>query len=170
MQNDNLFAQRQRLRLVVCDVDNRGAKALVQPRQLHAHGGAQRSIEIRQRLVKEKNLRLAHDGAPQRYSLPLPAAQAMGPALDQIFDLEQARGISNLGGDLRGRLAAELQRKSQIVEDGHVRIKRIALEDEGDVALARRQMLDMLAVEKNLSGAGLFQAGDQPQNGRFAAA
>jgi hypothetical protein len=32
----------------------------------------------------------------------------MGPALDQVFDLEQARRISNLGGDLRARLAAEL--------------------------------------------------------------
>jgi hypothetical protein len=41
-----------------------------------------------------------------------------------------------------------------------VRIERIALEDEGDVAFARRQMLDTLPVEKNLSGAGLFQPGD----------
>jgi hypothetical protein len=28
----------------------------------------------------------------------------------------------------------------------------------------------MLPVEKNLSGAGLFQPGDQPQEGRFTAA
>ena len=67
-------------------------------------------------------------------------------------------------------LAAKLQRKSKVVEKGHVRVKRVALKDKGDVPLARRQMLDTLGVEKDLSGAGLFQAGDQPQDRRFAAA
>ena len=33
-----------------------------------------------------------------------------------------------------------------------------------------RQMVDTFAVEKNLSGAGSFQSGDQPQDGGFTAA
>src|SRR4030095_10506947 len=74
MQYDDFVAEGQSLSLVMGHVNNRGVQPAVQPSQLHPHGGPERSIEIRQRLVEKKNFRLSYDGAPQRHSLSLPAA------------------------------------------------------------------------------------------------
>jgi hypothetical protein len=51
-----------------------------------------------------------------------------------------------------------------------VRIKRVALKDKGNIAIARRQVLDMFAAQQNLARAGLLKPGNQPQDRRFAAA
>jgi hypothetical protein len=51
-----------------------------------------------------------------------------------------------------------------------VRIKRVALKDKGNIAIARRQVLDMFAAQQNLAGTGLLKPGNQPQDRRFAAA
>jgi hypothetical protein len=51
-----------------------------------------------------------------------------------------------------------------------VRVERIILKDEGDVALAGRQGIDARFVGQDFSAARLFEAGDQPKDRRFAAA
>ena len=51
-----------------------------------------------------------------------------------------------------------------------MRVKRIILKYESDVALARRQRIDALGVDGNLTAARLLEPGDQPQDCRFAAA
>ena len=74
MQYDDFVAEGQSLSLVMGHVNNRGVQPAVQSSQLNPHRGPERSIEIRQRLVKKKNFRLPYDSAPQRHSLSLPAA------------------------------------------------------------------------------------------------
>ena len=60
------------LNLVMGHVNHGRAQLLVQPGQLDAHVHAQRGVKVRQRLVKQKNLGLAHDGAPDGHPLALP--------------------------------------------------------------------------------------------------
>jgi hypothetical protein len=44
----------------------------------------------------------------------------------------------------------------------HVRIERVALEDHGDVAAARRELGDVLAVDRDLTLRHLLEPGDHP--------
>src|SRR5215472_8397215 len=56
-----------------------------------------------------------------------------------------------------------LERKSDVLINREMRIKRVALEDHGDPALAGRKVVDDLAANQNLAGRGNLKAGDHPQ-------
>src|SRR6266849_4620447 len=68
-------AERHRLDLVVGHVHRGDGDALAQALELDAHVGPELGIEVGQRLVEQKNLRMAHDAAPQRHALLLPAGE-----------------------------------------------------------------------------------------------
>ena len=55
---------------------------------LDAHLGAQQRVEVRQRLVEQERLGLAHDRAPHRDALALPAGELARLALEQVLDLQ----------------------------------------------------------------------------------
>src|SRR5262249_12012921 len=71
MQHNHFLPEGQGLRLVMGHVDNRGVQPAVQSSQLHPHRGTKRSVEIRQRLVKEKNFGLPSNNPPQPPPFPL---------------------------------------------------------------------------------------------------
>ena len=64
----------------------------------------------------------------------------------------------------------ELEREGDVFIDGHVRIKRIVLEDHRDVAVFGRDVVHLLAVDEELAAADLLETGDHAQRGRLAAA
>ena len=66
--------------------------------------------------------------------------------------------------------AADPQAVADVVEHGHVREERVVLEDGGEVALERRPVGDVLAVELDGAGGGLLEAADQPEHGGLARA
>src|SRR6266702_6931589 len=63
MHDDDLVGHGHGLDLVVGDVDGRGLQPLVQLLDLGAHRDAQLGVEVRQGLVEQEHLRIAHDGA-----------------------------------------------------------------------------------------------------------
>ena len=71
---------RHGLDLVVGDVDRGRADAVVQRPQLLAHQLAERGIEGAERLVHQKRLRAADDGAAQRHALTDRRRRAPRPA------------------------------------------------------------------------------------------
>jgi hypothetical protein len=72
--------------------------------------------------------------------------------------------ISGLG-DL-----AHLQPEGEVLVHRHVRKQRIVLEHHANVALFRRHVDDVLAVEADGAFARLLEAGDHLQRRRLAAA
>ena len=54
--------------------------------------------------------------------------------------------------------------------DGEVGEEGVALEDGGDVALVGGEAVEAGAVEEDVAGGGVFEAGDQAEGGGFAAA
>ena len=66
-------AHRHRLDLVVGDVERRGLELLLQLRDVRPHLDAQLGVQVRERLVHEEHLRVAHDRAAHGHALPLPA-------------------------------------------------------------------------------------------------
>ena len=66
---------RHRLDLVVRDVHRRDPEPRVQLDQLEPRLDAQLRVEVRERLVHQERVRLAHDRARERDALPLPARE-----------------------------------------------------------------------------------------------
>ena len=88
-------AHRHRLGLVVRDVERRRAELLVQAREVRAHLDAQLGVEVRQRLVHQERLRLAHDRAPERDALALAAGERARAAREQVADAQARRGAAS---------------------------------------------------------------------------
>ena len=64
--------------------------------QLDPHLAAQRGVEVRQRLVEQEDLRLAHDRPADGDTLALTAGQILGPPLQIGFQLQNAGGLVDL--------------------------------------------------------------------------
>ena len=63
-----------------------------------------------------------------------------------------------------------LQAVAEVLPDAHVRVERVALEDHGDVAVARREVGDVAASDRDLAARHVLETGDRAQEGRLAAA
>src|SRR6476646_3877462 len=65
------------------------------------------------------------------------------------------------------RNVLRFQGKSNVVVNGEMRIQRVALENHGNTALTRREIIHHFAANKDFAGRGRFQAGDHPQERGF---
>ena len=93
-------AERQRLGLVVGDVDGRGLEALLDPRDLGPHLHAQLGVEVRQRLVHQERARVADDRAAHRHALALTAGQVGRLAVEVLLEVEDLGRLVDLLVDL----------------------------------------------------------------------
>ncbi len=112
----------------------------------------------------------ADDRPAHRDPLPLAAGELPGLARQHVADAERA---GHVGHPLRpgDRLQpGDPQREADVVPDRHMRIETEVLEDHGDLALPRRQVVGDLAVEQDDARGRVLQSGDHAQHGRLAAA
>ena len=165
---------RHRFRLVVGDMYRRITVFVVQPADFKAHLFAQIGIEVGQRLVEQKRLRLDDQGAGQRHALLLAARQLAGIALREDFEF---CGCQNGREFFRNRVAIDLPQAKPIDDifgDRHVRPQRVALEDHRHLALLGRQGAGLRGhqpvADMDLAVGGLEESGDQPQRRGLAAA
>jgi hypothetical protein len=85
----------------VGDVDHRRFGHLfLQLRDLDPGGDAQRGVEVRQRLVEEIDLGVAHDGPADGDPLPLTARQRLGQAVEEVRQLQLFGRRAHLPVDL----------------------------------------------------------------------
>ena len=66
--------------------------------------------------------------------------------------------------------AGHLQAEADIAAHAHMRIERVGLEDHRQAALGRRHVDDVDAVDEDLAGGHVLQAGDQAKQRGLAAA
>ena len=90
---------RHRLRLIVGDVNRGDFEFFVQPADLEAHLFAQIRVQVAQRLVHQKNLRLDHQRARQRDPLLLSAGQLGRIAIFQLRQVHDAKQLGNFRVD-----------------------------------------------------------------------
>ena len=93
-------AHRHRLDLVVRDVDGRRADLVLQSPDLRPRLRAQLRVEVRERLVHEEDLRLAHERAAERDALALPAGERARLAVEERLDPEQLGRLLDAAADL----------------------------------------------------------------------
>ncbi len=163
-KHDDAVGQRHRLDLVMGDVDHRRlGHALVQPGDLDAGRHAQCRVEIRQRLVEEEDLRVAHDCPADRDALALSARQRLGQAGKIRLELQDGRGVAHTAVDLVLAETRNAHAEGHVLIDRHVRIERVALEHHGDAALGRRDFVDEPPVDVKLAAGDFLEPGDHPQ-------
>src|SRR6516162_8120691 len=107
MHDHDAVGERHRLDLIMGDVDGRGLQALVQFLDFGAHGDAKLGVEIRQRLVEQEHLRIAHDGAAHGDALALAAGELARIAA------EQGAKAENIGRPAHALLDLGLRRAAQ---------------------------------------------------------
>jgi hypothetical protein len=145
-------------------------EAVLEARDLRAHLHAQLGVEVRERLVHQERLRVAHDRAAHGHALPLAAGELRGLAVEVLCQVEHAARLLHalvdlLVGDLR-----EPEREAHVLAHGHVRVERVVLEDHRDVAVLRLELVDHLVADPQLALRDLLEARDHAQGRRLPAA
>ena len=170
VHDDDAIGQGHRFDLVVGDV-NRGRRHLLMDLfDLGAHLHAQFGVEVGERLVEQKYLRVADDGAAHGDTLALAARQLLWPALEQLGDVENAGGGLHPLVDLGLREPFQAQPERHVFEHRHMRVERIVLEHHGDVPVLWRHVVDQLVADIDLARGGFLEAGDHAQGRALAAA
>ena len=118
---------------------------------LGAHLRPQLRVEVRERLVHQKRLRLADDRPAHRHPLALTARELPRPALELLLELEQPADPLHPLVDFPLRELAQPERKGEVVVDRLVRVEGVVLEDHRDIAVAWRQGVDDLVADPDLS-------------------
>ena len=169
LQHDDLVGHGHGLHLIVGHIDHRGIQLLMQTGEFDAHLYPQRGVEVRQRLIEQEHLRVAHDSAADGYPLPLAARERLGGALEERLEVQDLRSLPYLLVALLLRHLGEPQGEAHVVGHGHMRVQRIALEHHRAAALVRGHFVGQLAVDAQLAAADFFQPGDHAQQRRLAA-
>ena len=169
-QHRDPVAHRHRLDLVVGHVDGGDVERVLELGDLGAHLDAQLGVEVRQRLVHQERLRLAHDRAAHRHALALATRQLARLAVEVLGELEDPRGLVDALVDLVLGHLLQLEREGDVVAHGEVRVQGVRLEHHGDVAILGFEVVHDLAADAQLAGRDRLEPGDHPQRGRLAAA
>ena len=170
VHDHHAVGQRHGLDLVVGDVDRGGAHLQMHLFDLGAHLHPELGIEVRQRLVEQEHLGVAHDGAAHGDALALAAGELLGLAVEQLRDVEDAGRLVHALLDLGLGKALEPQPERHVLEHGHVRVERVVLEHHGDVAVFGRHVVDHVAADQDLAVGDVLEPGDHPERRRLAAA
>ena len=162
-------AHRHRLDLVVGHVDGGRADLALEALDLTTRLRPQLRVEVRQRFVHEKDLRIANERASERDALALPAGELARLAVEQSLDVEEACGALDAARDLRALQLAHTQAEGEVLPDGHLRVQRVVLEDHGDVAVARGHVVDDALSDPDVAVGERLEAGEQAEGRGLAA-
>ena len=138
VEDRDAVAHRERLFLVVRDVDERDADLLLDPLQLGLHLLAELEVERAERLVEQEHLRAVDDRAGERDPLALAAGELRRLAAAEPAEPHE---LERLGGALRRARRSDAfdpQPVGDVLADGHVREERVVLEDGVHVPRVRR--------------------------------
>ena len=161
---------RHRLDLVVGHVDGRDPEIALELRDLGAGLHAQLRVEVRERLVHQERLRLADDRPTHRDPLSLTARESSRLALQELVEPEHVgRSLHALVDLVLRHALPEAQSERDVLEDGEVRVERVALEHHRDVAIARRNVVDDPLADPEDAFRDVLETRDHPQRGRLAA-
>jgi len=160
---------RQRLLLVVGDVEEGDADLLLERLQLDLERLAELRVEGTERLVQEQDCRVEDERARQGDTLLLAAGELRGLPPLVAGKLHELEGLPDALFDFGLRAPGAPEAERDVVEDVQVREECVVLEDRVHVALVRRGVGDIGPVQDDLARGRLLEAGDHPQSRGLAA-
>ena len=152
------------------DVHGRAAHPLVQQLQLRSHLHAQLGVEVRERLVEEEHVRLAHERPGEGDALPLTTGELVRPAREQLLAADDRRGLAHPRRGVSLGHVADEQPEADVLGHVEVREERVALEDHRHVPAAGAQLGDVASADQDPAGRRLLEPGDEAQQRRLPAA
>src|SRR6266568_3017860 len=170
LHDHDATAEGHGLDLIVGDVDGGGLEALVETLELDAHLDPQFRVEVGERLVEQKDLRVPHDGPAHGHALALAAGELARLPLQELLDAEDLGGVLNALLDLRLRELPHLQTEGHVVVHAHVRVERVVLEHHGNVAVLGGEVVDDPVTDGDLPGRDFFEPRDHAEGRGLAAA
>ncbi len=150
-------------------VDGRHAEVSLDPRDLGSHLDAELRVEVRERLVHEERLRIAHDRAAHRDPLALTAGERPRLLLQRLREPQNPCGFADATVDLVFRETAHLEGEAHVLVRIHVWIERVVLEDHRDVAILRREVVHDLSVDLDGARGDRLETRHHPERGRLPA-
>ena len=138
--------------------------------ELQLHLLAELQVERAERLVEEQDAGAVHERPRERDALPLPTRELRRAAALVAGEPDHPEGLADPALPLGPGDLADRQAVRDVVADVHVREQRVVLEDRVHVALERRPVRDVLAVEEDATLGRQLEAGDHPEGGRLARA
>jgi len=153
----------------VGNVNGRDLQFVAQMLEFRTHGDSQLRIQIRQGFIHQEHLRSAHDRPGKRDALPLSAGQLTGLAFKEVRQLDSGCHAFHQRRDLRPFNPPHFQRVSDVVENRHVRIESVVLEDHGHVPVFRKVFIDHAVTDPDFAVRWLFKPGDHPHCRGFPA-
>ena len=158
--------EEQRLLDIVGDEQHGAVVLLPHFEQPFLHVGAGEGVQRAERLVEQQHLARAQQGAHQRGALAHAAGELrralVGEAAEAETVEQRPRPLARLGA----RRAEDLDAERDIVADGAPRQQQVALEHVGAVGPA---VGHVGAVDEDVAGAGIEQAGDHVEDRALAA-
>ena len=148
--------------------DGGEAQRALQALDLDLHVEPQVAVEGGKRLVEKQDRRFDGKRAGKRHALLLAAGELTRQALAKAAELDDVEEARDPGQDVRPPHAAGAQPIGHVLRHGHVREQRIVLEDDADVALISRQMVDGGAVDPDTPRGLADEARDDAEQGGFA--
>ena len=103
----------------------------------------QLGIEIRERLVEQEHLRLAHQRSPERHTLALPTGELARAPTQVVTQAKHLCGLLHALFNFLPLDVPQLERERQVVIDVHVGIKGVVLKDHRNVAVFGRNVVDL---------------------------
>ena len=151
------------------NVNKGGSHAVVELCKLGSHGCTKLCVQVGERLVEQEDLRVADDCTSQSDTLFLTAGQRLRLSVEQVRDIQNARGFLNLLLDDFLRNFAQLQTERHVLEHRHMRIQSVVLEHHCDLTILRCNIVDQTVADAQFAFGNLFQTRDHTQGCGFTA-
>ena len=119
---------------------------------------------------RSRTLRLDRQRARQRDALLLAAGELVRIAVAVDAEADELEHLVGPSPPRRGVHPAQTQPVGDVVAGRHVREQAVGLEDHAHVAVVRRHLGDVLAVDEDPTGVGDVEPGERAQRRGLAAA
>ena len=106
----------------------------------------------------------------ERHALLLAAGELARPPVEKTVHSHERCDLPRAALGLGPLDRLEAQREHDVVEYRHVRIQRIGLKDNSDVAASRFDVVDPRAIERDIAAGRLVDTREHHECRRFAAA
>ena len=100
----------------------------------------------------------------------LPARKLRRTPREEVLDAQELRDSVDARRARTRALLAHAQRVLDVVSDRHVRVQRVALEHESDIAVLWFERDHAFAIDPDVAAVELLEAGEHPERRRLAAA
>ncbi len=146
------------------------ADALLELAQLDLHRLAQPLVESTQRFVEQEHLGAADQRAGERDALALAAAELVGTAGAEAFQLDHRQRIVHARREFGLAHTRAAQAVGDVVEHVEVRKDRVGLEHHVGRSQMRRHVGDTRTLDIDFAARREFEPGDHAQQRGLAAA